>query len=136
MSPTRRLRIGVKVPGLWAMMYVLFAPAQLQRQAPQRGTAARPMQSRYHPTGWTSPSLGMTMEFARTARGAGGALIAGAACPAGLTAAAAAGGAAVVAAASTRAASSAVRASRASWRTRRGSAAPPSPAALGAAGTG
>src|SRR6059058_5028873 len=95
MSPTRRLRIGVKVPGLWAMMYVLFAPAQLQRQAPQRGTAARPMQSRYNPTGWTSPSLGMTMEFARTARGAGGALIAGAACPAGLTAAAAGGGAAV-----------------------------------------
>src|SRR5207237_8313407 len=92
MSPTRRLRIGVKVPGLWAMMYVLFAPAQLQRQAPQRGTAARPMQSRYHPTGWASPSLGMTMEFARTARGAGGGLIAGGARAGGLAPAAAARG--------------------------------------------
>src|SRR5437762_12061771 len=118
MSPTRRLRIGVKVPGLWAMMYVLFAPAQLQRQAPQRRTAARPMQSRYHPTGWTSPSLEMTMEFARTARGAGGALIAGAACPAGLTAAAAGGGAAVVRGGSPRAASRAGRASRARLRPR------------------
>src|SRR6184192_1727883 len=109
MSPTRRPRIGVKVPGLWAMMYVLFPPAQLQRQAPQRGTAARPRQSRYQPTGWLSPNRGITMVLARTASGAGAGWIAGAVCPAGLTAAAA-GDAGVVAAASARAASSAVRA--------------------------
>src|SRR6266550_7404012 len=111
MSPTRRLRIGVKVPGLWAMMYVLFAPAQLQRQAPQRGTAARPMQSRYHPTGWLSPSRGITTVLARTASGAGRAGIVGAVWPVGLTGVAAAGGTGVVAAATAWAASSSVRAS-------------------------
>src|SRR5437667_207111 len=53
------------------MMYVLFAPAQLQRQAPQRGTAAPPMQSRYQPTGWLSPNRGITVGLARTASGDG-----------------------------------------------------------------
>src|SRR2546425_7996222 len=111
MSPSRRLRIGVKVPGLWAMMYVLFAPAQLQRQAPQRGTAARPMQSRYQPTGWMRPSREITIVLARTASEAGAGWMAGAVCAAGLAAVAAAGPAAVVAAASAWAASRAVRAS-------------------------
>src|SRR5713101_5624552 len=46
---------------------MLLLPAQLQRQAPQCGTAACPRQSVYHPTGWTKPSRGMTMVLARTA---------------------------------------------------------------------
>src|ERR1700675_1646225 len=49
---------------------MLLLPAQLHRQAPQCGTAARPEQSLYHPTGWTSPSRGITMVLARTAAGA------------------------------------------------------------------
>src|SRR5439155_26827888 len=106
------------------MMYVLFAPAQLQRQAAQRGTAAPPMQSRYHPTGWLSPSRGITTVLARTASGAGRGWIAGAVRPTAGAATAAAGEAGVVDAASPGAASSAARVSRSSWRTRRGSEAP------------
>src|SRR5207244_10695322 len=105
------------------MMYVLFAPRQLHRQAPQRGTAAPPMQSRYQPTGWLSPSRGIRMVLARTARGAGRGWIAGAGCPAALATRGAAGGAGVVAAASAWAASSAALAWRASWRIRRCSSA-------------
>src|SRR5438874_13788867 len=71
MSPACSRRIGVKVPGLWAMMQVLFAPAQLQRQAPQCGTVARPEQSLYQPTERLSPSRAMTIVFARTTAGAG-----------------------------------------------------------------
>src|SRR3989442_5408894 len=63
-SPARRSRIGVKVPGLWAMMYVLFDPAQFQRQAPQRGTRALPRQSEYHPTGRLTPRRGMAIQLA------------------------------------------------------------------------
>src|SRR5438067_4007922 len=118
MSPTRRLRIGVKTPGLCAMMYVLFAPAQLHRQAPQRGTAAPPMQSRYQPTGWLSPNRGITIVLARTAAGAGRGWIAGVARPTA-GAAAAAGGAGVIDAARAWAASRATRVSRSSWRTSR-----------------
>src|SRR6267143_3027878 len=50
---------------------MLFAPAQLQRQAPHRGTGARPRQSLYQPTGWLRPSRGITIVLARTT-GAGG----------------------------------------------------------------
>src|SRR5216110_2497655 len=114
MSPTRRLRIGVKTPGLWAMMYVLFAPAQLQRQAPQRGTAAPPMQSRYQPTGWLSPSRGITTVLARTAAGAGRGWIAGVARPIAGAAAAVAGGAGLIDAARAWAACRAALVSRSS----------------------
>src|SRR6266581_1674933 len=50
---------------------MLFTPEQLQRQAPHRGTGARPRQSLYQPTGWLRPSRGITMVLAR-ATGAGG----------------------------------------------------------------
>src|SRR6266849_9231605 len=63
-SPARRSRIGVKVPGLWAMMYVLFDPAQFPRQAPQRGTRARPRQSEYQPTGRLTPRRGIRIQLA------------------------------------------------------------------------
>src|SRR5258708_40248569 len=67
---------------------MLLLPAQLHRQAPQRGTAARPRQSLYQPTGWTSPSPGVTMLLARTAGAEAGR--AGAGWAAGATGAAAA----------------------------------------------
>src|SRR6266700_4111019 len=50
---------------------MLFTPEQLQRQAPHRGTGARPRQSLYQPTDWLRPSRGITMVLAR-ATGAGG----------------------------------------------------------------
>src|SRR2546421_662160 len=50
---------------------MLFAPEQLQRQAPQCGTAARPEQSLYQPTERLSPIRAMTIVFARTTAGAG-----------------------------------------------------------------
>src|SRR6266513_2192111 len=51
---------------------MLFAPAQLQRQAPHRGTGARPRQSLYQPTDWLRPSRGITMVLARATSGRGG----------------------------------------------------------------
>src|SRR2546430_11355304 len=57
---------------------MLFTPAQLQRQAPHRGTGARPRQSLYQPTGWLKPSRGITMVLARATSGRGGFGVAGA----------------------------------------------------------
>src|SRR6266513_52334 len=51
---------------------MLFTPAQLQRQAPHRGTGARPRQSLYQPTGWIRPRRGMTMVLARATGAAAG----------------------------------------------------------------
>src|SRR5216684_2903511 len=98
---------------------MLLLPAQLHRQAPQRATAARPLQSVYQLTGWTSPSRGMTMVLARTTGGAAtGRWAGGAACTASAAGAATAG----AWFAATARASSAAR-SRSSCRTRRWSAA-------------
>src|SRR5438067_9031818 len=52
---------------------MLLAPAQLQRQLPQRGTAVRPRQSLYQPTGWRKPRRATTIVFAPTATGGRGA---------------------------------------------------------------
>src|SRR5438128_12562518 len=85
---------------------MLFTPEQLQRQAPHRGTAARPRQSLYQPTGWLRPSRGITMVLARATSGGGGFGAAGA--TAGTAFATGATGIGVAAAASTcRAASAA-----------------------------
>src|SRR2546430_17257493 len=51
---------------------MLFTPAQPQRQAPHRGTGARPRQSLYQPTGWLRPRRGITMVLARTTGAAAG----------------------------------------------------------------
>src|SRR6266446_685436 len=107
---------------------MLLLPAQLQRQAPQCGTAACPRQSVYHPTGWTKPSRGMTMVLARTA---GAAATGRAAAGAGRTAVAVGASAAAWLAATARASAAARAAaawaattrSRSSCRTRRWSAA-------------
>src|SRR5438270_1497339 len=106
------------------MMYVLFAPAQLQRQAPQWGTAARPRQSLYQPTGRLRPSRGMTTVLARTTGAAGAGLAAGAAGARATAAAGADAGAGV--ATTTGGGSAAARArcwSRATCRTSRRAAA-------------
>src|ERR1700716_3219123 len=75
---------------------MLLLPAQLHRQEPHRGTAARPVQSLYQTTGWTRPSRGITMVLARTAAGAAAGRRAGGAywtaCVAWAAAAAALGG--------------------------------------------
>src|ERR1700730_1245635 len=107
---------------------MLLLPAQLQRQDPQRGTAARPRQSPYQPTGWTRPSRGMTMVLARTARGAGAGRFGGGAAWTASAAWAAAAAAALAACARASAAAwaaawAAATRSRSSWRTRRWSAA-------------
>src|ERR1700694_4587919 len=111
---------------------MLLLPAQLHRQDPQRGTAARPRQSPYQPTGWTRPSRGMTMVLARTATGAGaGRLGGGAAWTTGAAWAAAAAAASAGALAACARASAAARAtawaaatrSCSTWRTRWWSAA-------------
>src|ERR1700680_4338653 len=65
---------------------MLLLPAQLHRQAPQRGTAARPRQSLYQPTGWTSPSRGITIVLARATGGAATGRTAGGAGRTGLAA--------------------------------------------------
>src|SRR5437879_13926890 len=87
---------------------MLFTPAQPQRQAPHRGTGARPRQSLYQPTGWLRPSRGITMVLARTTGAAAGFGGAGATAVMALATGAATTGIAVAAAAaSTCAAASA-----------------------------
>src|SRR5207248_2558643 len=86
---------------------MLFTPAQLQRQAPHRGTGARPRQSLYQPTGWLKPSRGITMVLARATSGRGGFGAAGATAGTALAGAAATGIAVAAAADSTCKAASA-----------------------------
>src|SRR5438045_7883197 len=86
---------------------MLFTPAQLQRQAPHRGTGARPRQSLYQPTGWLKPSRGITMVLARATSGRGGFGAAGATAGTALAGAAATGIAVAAAADSSRKAASA-----------------------------
>src|SRR6202140_1903712 len=110
---------------------MLLLPAQLHRQAPQRGTAARPRQSLYQPTGWTSPSRGITIVLARTTGGAATGRTAGGAGRTGFAAATAAAcwlaanarAWAASAAALAAAAWAATIRSRCTWRTRRWSSA-------------
>src|SRR5689334_2174602 len=78
---------------------MLLTPAQLQRQAPHRGTGARPMQSLYQPTGWLRPSRGITMVLARATGAWGGFGTVGASAGAALATGAATTGIAVAAAA-------------------------------------
>src|SRR5439155_23018850 len=91
---------------------MLFAPAQLQRQVPHRGTGARPRQSRYQPTGWFRPSRGITIVLARTTAGAGAGRGAAATGRTALASGAETSGAGVAAPASRAAAAGASAASR------------------------
>src|SRR5947209_19225736 len=91
---------------------MLFAPAQLQRHVPHRGTGARPRQSRYQPTGWFRPSRGITIVLARTTAGAGAGRGGAATGRTAVAKGAEAGGTGVAAAASMAAAAATSAASR------------------------